>query len=211
MEFDLTHHPEMRYKTGDHIAIWPINLEGEVEILLHVLGISDRRSAQISIRPVEQYVKVKIPTPTTMGALFKHYLEVCAPVSCDTLLNLVQFAPNESAKRFLNTLSSDKFAFTDYLSRTYLTLGRLLHLAIDCNPAVTWSSLPLSLVIESLHPVQPRYYFISSSSVITPRHPSISALVSNMSLPNNPQSFIHSVTSNYLRALQAVQHIQTEL
>jgi len=211
MEFDLTHHPEMRYKTGDHIAIWPINLEGEVEILLHVLGISDRRSAQISIRPVEQYVKVKIPTSTTVEALFKYYLEVCAPVSRVTLLNLVQFAPNESAKRFLNTLSSDKFAFTDYLSRTYLTLGRLLHPAIGYNPAVIWSSLPLSLVIEPLPPVQPRYYSISSPSVISPRHASISALVSKTFLPNNPESFIHGVTSNYLRALQAVQHIQTKL
>lgn len=207
MEFDLSHHPEMRYKTGDHIAIWPINPESEVETLLHVLGLSDCRNKQISIQPLEQCVKIKIPTPTTMEALFKYYLEVCAPVSRDVLLNLVQFAPNESAKRFINSLSSNKSTFSDYLSRTHLTLGRLLHLAIDCKPEVTWSGLPLSLVIESLPPIQPRYYSISSSSVISPRYSSISALVSKTSLPNNHESFIHGVTSNYLRALHRANHI----
>jgi NADPH-ferrihemoprotein reductase len=137
MEFDLTQHPQMRYKTSDHIAIWPINPEGEVDTILRVLGISDRRSAPISIRPVEQFVKVKIPSPTTIEAPFKYYLEVCPPVSRDTLFNLVQFAPNKSAKRFLRALSSDKLAFADYLSRTHLILGRLLKLAVDSDPAVT--------------------------------------------------------------------------
>jgi len=176
-------------------------LKVEVETLLHVLGISDRRSTQISIRPVEQCFKIKISTPTTVEVLFKYYLEVCAP-----LLNLVQFAPNESARHFLNTLSSDKSTFSDYFSRTHLTLGRLLHLAIDYNPEVTWSGLPLSLVIESLPPMQRRYYSISSSSVISRRHPSISSLVSKTSLPNNPGSFIHGITSNYFRAMQTAQH-----
>lgn len=205
MEFDLTHHPEMRYKTGDHIAIWPINPEDEVEIILQLLGISDRRNVPISIRPMEQSLKVKIPSPTTIEALFKYYLEVCAPVSRDTLLNLVQFAPNESARRFLRTLSSDKCTFTDYLSRTHLTLGRLLQIAVDSDPAATWSSLPLSLVIESLPSMQPRYYSISSSSATTPRYPSISALVSKTSPTNAPELFIHGVTSNYLVALQNPQ------
>ncbi|KAL1631784.1 hypothetical protein SLS56_004305 [Neofusicoccum ribis] len=195
MELDLTDHPEVKYKTGDHLAVWPINPDAEVDRLLAILGLSERRDIPISIKSLDPTVKVKVPTPTTAAALFRYYLEICAPVSRDTILSLSPFAPTAEAKSFLLTLGKDKSAYAAYLTHTHLNLGRLLTLASNSTP---WSTLPLPYILETLPHLQPRYYSISSSSVISPRHPSITALVSTTPLPSAPP--IPGLASTYLLA-----------
>ncbi|OJD31960.1 nadph-ferrihemoprotein reductase [Diplodia corticola] len=208
MELDLSNHVEVRYKTGDHLAVWPTNPDAEVDSLLAALGRASRAEIPISIKSLDPTLKVKVPTPTTTLALFRYYLEICAPVSRDTVLSLSPFAPTPEAKCFLWSLGRDKTTYAQYLSHTHLTLGRLLTLAC---PGQTWTSLPLSYVIETLPRLQPRYYSISSSSVISPRHPSITALVSTTPLTapavdnnNNttaaPPPVIPGLTSTYLLA-----------
>jgi NADPH-ferrihemoprotein reductase len=201
MELDISTHPTLRYKTGDHIAVFPINPEVEVDLLLQMLDLSEHRKQSISIRSLDPSFKPRLPTATTTEALFKHYLEICAPVSRDSLLNLAQFAPTPAAKVFINNISRDKAGFNDLVSRTHLTFGRLLHLAVGSESGLNWSKLPLSLAIESIPSLQPRFYSISSSSVISPKKPSITALVSKDALPHAPESFIYGVTSNYMRAV----------
>lgn len=61
--------------------------------------------------------------------------------------------------------------------------------------------LPLSYLIQILPRTQPRYHSISSSSVLSPHAPSITALDSTSPLPNAPTSPIHSLTTNYLLVL----------
>lgn len=205
MDLDISHESEIHYKTGDHLAVWPTNPDVEVERLLAVLGLSSRRSIPLSIKSLDAAVKVRVPTPTSAEALFRYYLEICAPVSRDTILSIAQFAPSPAAKLFLTTLGKDKTAYADFLTRTHLNLGRLLELAIstsgDSSPAGAWSGLPLSYLLETLTPTQPRYYSISSSSVVSPRAPSITALVSTSPLPNAPGELVHGLTTNYLLAL----------
>lgn len=199
MELDLTSQPELTYKTGDHLAVWPSNPDIEVDLLLQVLGLSDRRQTPISIKSLDPATtKITIPTPTTPEALVRYYLEICASVNRDTVLGLAQFAPTPEAKAQLLRLGQDKAAYADLLNRNYITLGRLLRLI---SPDHTWSSIPLSFIVESLPPLQARYYSISSSSVLAPRKPSITVLVSSTPVPENPDQFIHGVTSNYLLAI----------
>ncbi|GKZ36454.1 hypothetical protein AbraIFM66950_007526 [Aspergillus brasiliensis] len=198
MELDLSSVPEFTYKTGDHLAIWPSNPDVEVERLLQVLGLSARREVPISIKSLDPATKVRIPTPTTAAALFRYYLEICAPVNRDTVLGLAQFAPTPEAKAYLLQLGQDKTAYANFLNRTHVTLSRLLQLAA---PDHAWSALPLSYLVETLAPIQPRYYSISSSSVLSPRKPSITAIVSTTPVPENPEELIHGITSNYLLAL----------
>ncbi|RAK73716.1 NADPH cytochrome P450 oxidoreductase family protein [Aspergillus fijiensis CBS 313.89] len=198
LDLDLTRQPEFTYKTGDHLAIWPGNPDVEVERLLHVLGRTDRRHVPIVIRSVDAATKVKIPTPTTPAALFRYYLEIGAPVNRDQVLGLAPFAPTPEAKAFLLRLGQDKAAYADFLRRTHVNLGRLLQLAA---PGQIWTQLPLSYLVETMSPIQPRYYSISSSSVLSPRKPSITVLVASSPVPENPTEIIHGVTSNYLLAL----------
>jgi NADPH-ferrihemoprotein reductase len=198
IDLDLTDHSDLHYKTGDHLGVWPMNPDEEVERLLHALGSQNDQNVPITIKSLDPDVKVKIPTPTTTTALLRHYLEICAPVSRENILNLAQFAPTAEAKSYLTTLGEDRLVYADFTSRNVLTIGRILSLASPSDP---WSDLPLSYLIETLPHIQPRYYSISSSSVVSPRQPSITALVAKTPLANNPTQNIFGLTSNYLLSL----------
>ncbi|KAJ5762286.1 uncharacterized protein N7511_005668 [Penicillium nucicola] len=208
MDIDLSSQPELSYKTGDHLAIWPGNPDIEVERLLDVLGISSRRDIPLGIKALDPATKISIPTPTSTIALFRYYLEICAPVNRDSVRNLAQFAPTPKAKTYLLNLGKDKETYGTFMNHTHINLGRLLHLACPDKP---WSALPLSYLVETLPYIKPRFYSISSSSVVSPRKPSITAIVSTSPLPDNPTELIHGVTSNYLLAISQQANSQSHL
>lgn len=198
MELDLANQPELTYKTGDHLAIWPGNPDSEVELLLQALGTSERRDIPIHIKAIDSTTKVTIPSPTSTSALFRYYLEICAPVNRDNVHDLAQFAPTPEAKAYLLQLGQDKDNYARFINRTHLNFGRLLELAC---PGQTWSRIPLSYLVETLPHIRPRYYSISSSSVVSPRKPSITVIATTTPLPNKPSELVHGVTSNYLLAI----------
>ena len=206
MDVDLTSQPELSYKTGDHLAIWPGNPDAEVERLLDVLGISSRRDIPLGIKALDPATKITIPTPTSSIAIFRYYLEICAPVNRDNVRDLAQFAPTPEAKAYLLALGQDKDVYASFIGRTHINLGRLLQLACPDKP---WDNLPLSYLVETLPHIRPRFYSISSSSVVSPRKPSITAIVSTTPVPENPNELIHGVTSNYLLAISQQSRSQS--
>ncbi|RYP89462.1 hypothetical protein DL769_000013 [Monosporascus sp. CRB-8-3] len=204
IEFDISSEPELTYKTGDHLAIWPINPDQEVDRLLTILGLSEKRATPILISTLDPAIKVKIPSPTSIDALFRYYLEVGAPVPRDTVRGLASFAPSPATKEFLLSISRDRDTFADFLSRTHTTVSRLLEMASKAaGESSTWQGLPLSYLVEVLPRTQPRYYSISSSSITSPRAPSITVLVANTELTgsNTPAVSIPGLATNYLQSL----------
>lgn len=198
-EFDLTAYPEITYKTGDHLSVWPSNPDQEVDRLLRVLGLTDSKDIPISIKALESSTKVKVPSPTTTAVLLRYYLEICAPVSRDVIIQLAQLAPSENAKAFMAQIGKDRNTYAQYLERTHVTFGRLLELAV-ASDSVSWSSLPLAFVVEALPALQPRHYSISSSSVVSPRHPTITAVVSKQALVADTTQSIPGLATSYMFA-----------
>ncbi|POR31157.1 NADPH--cytochrome P450 reductase [Tolypocladium paradoxum] len=199
MELDIAGNAELRYRTGDHLVIYPINPENEVEILLAAIGFDQKRAQKpLLIQHVEGGDKIKIPTPTTLSALMRYYLEVCAPVSRETVRSLGNFAPSAEAAKFLSSLTEDKHVYASFTSRNHVTLGRILSLAA---PSAIWERLPLSFLVEAIPLVRPRLYSISSSSVVTPRRIAITASVECTPLASDSSTEIRGVTSNYLSSL----------
>ena len=197
MELEINEHAELVYKTGDHLAVWPTNTDDEVDRLLNSLNLQGRKDVPVLLRSLEADTKVKVPSPTTISALFRHYLEIGAPVSREITIALAQFAPSAEAKAFLLDLGQDRDRFTAFTSQNHLTLGRVLSLASSSS----WLTLPLSFVVETLPCMQPRYYSISSSSVLSPRRIAITALVSVDDLASSPSpTKVHGLTTNYLLA-----------
>lgn len=194
MEFDLGN-SDLVYKTGDHIGIWPCNPDKEVERLLQALGLSHRRKDTLTVSALDVSSKPKVPSGCTLEAALRHHLEICAPVSRNTVFKLARFAPNAEAKTMLSEIGQDRARYEQFISSTHITLARLLQLASPCEP---WKALPLSFVVESLLSLQPRYYSISSSSVISPRRIALTALVVNKTIADEVGSTIHGLTSNYL-------------
>ncbi|KAJ3940083.1 uncharacterized protein N0V96_010087 [Colletotrichum fioriniae] len=204
LDLDLGNSSQITYKTGDHLAVWPINPDQEVERLLNVLGLSERRNIPISINALDAAVKVRIPTPTNVETLFRYYLEICAAVPRDAVRGLAQFAPSPASKEILLNLGRDKDNYAAFLASNHLTIGKLLEYAAKADGNATssaWSGIPLSYLIETLPRSQPRYYSISSSSVVSPKAPSITVAVSDTPLSASPTTAIPGLTTNYLQSL----------
>lgn len=200
LEIDIRAHAQIKYKTGDHLAVWPTNSSGEVERLVAVLGLSQKREKLVSVAAVNAEDELRIPKHTTIAALFRHYLEISAPVSRDTISNLAHLAPTNTIKLCLQNLST-KSAYATFVSQHHLTFGRLLEYALLRDTSANWHQLPLAFVIESLRPMAPRYYSISSSSMTSPRQMSITVAISTSELLTNPAICIAGLSTSYLSSL----------
>jgi NADPH-ferrihemoprotein reductase len=203
MEIDLSSITGLKYKTGDHLGVWPINPEAEVAKLVRGLDYAERLQKPVTIKSIGGETKLKVPTSVTISALLSHHLEITAPVSRDVVSSLVEFAPNQIARNRLLALSKDAKLFSELSQTTYITFGRLLEYAD--NTAGAWSSVPLSFIIEAIPTLRPRYYSISSSSVVQPRQASITAVISDSPLKGS-RSGIPGLSTNYLLALHG--HLQ---
>jgi NADPH-ferrihemoprotein reductase len=204
MEIDLSAAiTGLKYKTGDHLGVWPINPEAEVAKLVRGLNCADRLQKPITIKSIGGETKLKVPTSVTISALLNHHLEITAPVSRDVVSSLAEFAPNQIARDRLLGLSKDARLFSELSHTTYINFGRLLEYAD--NTASAWSSVPFSFIIEAIPTLRPRYYSISSSSVVQPRQASITAVISDSPLKGS-RSGIPGLSTNYLLALHS--HLQ---
>jgi NADPH-ferrihemoprotein reductase len=205
VEVDLSSHPQIKYKTGDHIAVWPVNPSDEVSDLLRLLGLESRKDNLINITSIDQEENgnsLKVPQHTTYQALFQHYLEICGPLPRETVLSLAQFATTDRVKGLLKTLGKEKHAYAEFLKKNHITFVRLLQYTLSIDSKARWTNLPISFVIESIPPMTSRKYSISSSSTTSPRRICITAAVKPTPLAMNPEITVPGLTSTYLSTLE---------
>ncbi|KAK5058542.1 hypothetical protein LTR84_010805 [Exophiala bonariae] len=204
IELDLAEHPEVKYKTGDHLVVQPTNPLPEVQALVDILGLVGRENIPIMLQSTgSSHDKISLPSPTTIYALFGHYLEICAPVSRATVISLAQFASTSSAQKHLLAIASDKSAFSTFLARNHINFSRLLRYIQVIDPSATWSNLPLSFVIESIRPMTTRYYSISSSSITSPRRVAITVANNSQPLLEDDSVGIPGLASTYLSSFMS--------
>ncbi|KAJ2892773.1 putative nadph-cytochrome p450 reductase protein [Zalerion maritima] len=201
MEVDISG-SNLSYQTGDHIAVWPTNAGEEVDRFLSILDLTDKKDAVVSVKPLEPTAKVPFPTPTTYDAIVRYHMEICAPVSRQFLATLAAFAPNEETKAEMAKLGGDKDYFHEKVSIFHYNIARVLEVV---GGGKKWTNIPFSALIEGVTKLQPRYYSISSSSLVQPKKISITAVVESAVIPGRTDSF-RGVTTNYLLALKQKQN-----
>ncbi len=201
MEIDISG-SNLSYQTGDHIAVWPTNAGKEVDRFLNVTGLLSKRDSVISVKALDPTAKVPFPTPTTYDAIVRYHMEICAPVSRQFVATLAPFAPTEAAKAEMAKLGSDKDYFHEKVSNKYFNISQMLE---EIGGSEKWTDIPFSAFIEGLNKVQPRYYSISSSSLVQKKRISITAVVESMEIPGRTDA-LKGVTTNYLLALKQKQH-----
>lgn len=185
------------YGTGDHLAVWPSNPSNEVDRLLDVLGLQEKKHQVIDVKNLDPAVQVPFPTPTTYDAMMRYYLEICAPVSRQLLADIVPFAPNETTKEKIANISNDRDLF--HSETHFSNLAQFLR---RVGNGEKWSRIPPSLLMEGLPKLQHRFYSISSSSLVQPTTISITVAVKSETVPDrkDPEPFC-GVASNFLLAL----------
>lgn len=195
MEFNLSAVPALRYQTGDHLAVWPVNPDSEVERLIRLLDLDDterKKPVEIHVREVAANNKPNLPSPTTREALLKYYLGIGAPVSRNIPVLLIPYTSTRTARETLARLSKDKNASNEVAAR-YLTVGKIME---RVEPNVKWTQVPFSLLVESFNRIQPRYYSISSSPVVQPRQLTITMVVNNHQTSKGDRLF--GLATNFL-------------
>ncbi|KAI8080759.1 uncharacterized protein B0P05DRAFT_468813 [Gilbertella persicaria] len=206
VEVDVSN-TNLSYTTGDHLAIWPTNNESEVNRLAAVLGLTDKLDTVVMVKAIDPTAPKKhpFPVPTTYRSMFRHYMEICAPVSRQVLNSFVEYAPSEESKGFLTQLATDKEKYRIYVGDACRNLGEVLQLVTghDTKPGL-FSQVPFDLIVETIARMQPRFYSISSSSKESPKR--ITATIVTLSYEPTPERTVYGVNSNFLYNIQASHH-----
>jgi NADPH-ferrihemoprotein reductase len=191
----------LSYTTGDHIAVWPSNSGLEVDRLLKVTGLTDKKDVVIGVKGMDATAKVPFPVPTTYQTILRYQLEIGAPVSRQFVSTLAQFSPNDSIKEELVKIGGDKEVFAEQVTKKNFNIAQFL---AHIGKGAVWDKIPFSLWIEGLNKIQPRYYSISSSSAVQKNKISITAIVESVEAAGAPH-VVKGVTTNYLFALMLKQ------
>lgn len=204
----------MSYQHGDHVGIWPTNPDVEVERLLCVLGLEEKRDTVIGIESLDPALaKVPFPVPTTYATVLRHYIDISAVAGRQILGNLAKFAPTSEAEATLRKWNTDKELYSAVVHDGCLKLGEVLQLAAGDNMTAgkpthgntTVWNIPFDVIVSAIPRLQPRYYSISSSPKLNPDSIHVTAVVlqyESVPSPHAPKKWIYGVGSNFLLNLK---------
>ncbi|WBW74230.1 NADPH-cytochrome p450 reductase [Schizosaccharomyces osmophilus] len=201
MELDIAG-SNMKYQTGDYVSICPMNPSQAVDDLLDILGLKDKRNMVVIVKPFNPMDKLPILSPTTYDSVFRYYFEICGIVSRQLIFLIAPFAPTEEAKKELTKLGSDKDSFKANVADMHLNLAQVLR---RVSFGVPYTKVPISLLLENLGHLKPRYYSISSSNLAHPDKVHVTAVVDKKEWVDQNHIF-YGLTTNYLLAHCRHQH-----
>ena len=203
----------LTYQHGDHLGVWPINPDVEVERLLCALGLYHKQDKVIGIESLDPALaKVPFPVPTTYGTVLRHYIDINAVAGRQILGALSRFAPTPEAEAFLKELNTNKEKYHKVVAEGCLKLGEVLQLAagndikkLPTPENTTVWSIPFDIIVSAIPRLQPRYYSISSSPKLHPG--SIHATVVVLKHENIPseivtKKWVYGLGSNFLLNLK---------
>ncbi|KAL2842677.1 hypothetical protein BJY01DRAFT_248942 [Aspergillus pseudoustus] len=191
VELDISN-SDLAYETGDHVAIWPMNSNTEVDRFLRVFGLIDKRHETIHISALDGVSQLPIPTPTTYDAAARYYLDIAGPVSRQFLQTCARFAADQQQKEVLAKLGDNKEYFAELVSSRMLNIAELIETISPDNPAC---GIPFAMLIEGMRALQPRYYSISSSSLVQESQVAITAVVESTKFDGR---WFKGVATNYI-------------
>ncbi|EEU44933.1 uncharacterized protein NECHADRAFT_22114, partial [Fusarium vanettenii 77-13-4] len=184
------------YETGDHLGVWPTNPRAEVERFLQKFGLWDKRKRTISIHRKEGDCSSQSPLPPTVSVedLALRYLDICGPVSRQSLSIMADFVTDETQRTTLKGLGADKSHFLKLTEGKYFNTALLLEHLFPDDEAVT---VPLAILLECVPKLQPRFYSISSSAIADRQRPTITASAQSLPVPETSRRFL-GVASNFI-------------
>ena len=128
--------------------------------------------------------KVPFPIPTTYGTVLRHYIDISAMASRQTLGSLSKYAPTPEAEAALKELNANKDKYQEVVAAGCMKLGEVLQYAAgndlkavpDTSNTTAWK-IPFDVIVSSIPRLQPRYYSISSSPKMHPNSIHVTAVV----------------------------------
>ncbi|KAG7666032.1 cprA [[Candida] subhashii] len=203
-EFDISH-SNLKYSTGDHLAVWPSNADENIAKFMEAFGIQDKSGTVFQLKALDPTFTLPFPTPISYGAVIRHHLEITGAISRQFFVSILQFAPDEETKQAVAKLAQDKQLFAKEIhAKKYNIADALLKL----SQGKPWTSVPFEFIIENITHLTPRYYSISSSSLVEKSTVSITAVVE--AEKESDDRYITGVVTNLLKHIDIVQNKKSE-
>ncbi|KAI3406712.1 cprA [Candida oxycetoniae] len=203
VEFDLSD-SNLKYSTGDHLAIWPQNCNENISSFVKAFGLEAKRDTVYDLKTLDTTYHIPFPTPITYEATIRHHLEISGPISRQFFLSVAGFAPDEATKERVTSLATDKVKFAEVVThKKYNIADALLHVS-NGKP---WTQVPFEFLIENIQHLTPRYYSISSSSLCEKNRIHITAVVE--SELESDSRLITGVVTNHLKNIELVKNKST--
>jgi NADPH-ferrihemoprotein reductase len=202
-QFDISD-CNLRYTTGDHVAVWPSNSNENIDTFVKAFGLSDKLNTVFNLKALDSTITIPFPTPITYEAVVRHHLEISGPVSRQSLLSIIAFAPDADSKALVTKLAGDKALFADQVTQKKLNLADALLYISNGQP---WTKVPFEFIIENVPHLQARYYSISSSSLTEKTKIEVTAVVE---FDKEDDRLITGVVTNLLSNIQIDQNKESK-
>ncbi|XP_071055417.1 methionine synthase reductase-like [Onthophagus taurus] len=172
---------------GDTIAILPKNNEKEIDEILEILGYKDYVNDDCYFYVLNEKKRklfAHLPLKSTLRNVFLENVDVRSPFKKTFLKKLSDYSTSND-KKLLEDLSSPKSEnYLNFVEENNSLLCFLKKFS-SCKP-------PIDVILENLHPLQPRIYSIASSPLIKNQLKLIFSVIIN------ENSHLKGVCSSYL-------------
>ncbi|XP_038669660.1 NADPH--cytochrome P450 reductase-like isoform X2 [Scyliorhinus canicula] len=154
---------KIRYESGDHVAVFPINDSTIVSEIGKILNSDLDVIFSLKNLDEESNKKHPFPCPTTYRTALSHYLDITNPPRTNVLYELAQYASDPKEQEFLRKMaSSSPEGKSQYLKWVVEDRRNILAILQDLQSLRP----PIDHLCELLPRLQARYYSIASSSKV---------------------------------------------
>ncbi|XP_051963071.1 NADPH--cytochrome P450 reductase-like [Xyrauchen texanus] len=173
LELDITG-SKIRYESGDHVAVYPINDNAIVNRVGEILGVDLDTVISLNNLDEESNKKHPFPCPTTYRIALTHYLDITNCPRTNVLYELAQYASDpkeqENMRKMASSSPEGKALYQSWVLDSCRNILAILEDLPSLRP-------PIDHLCELLPRLQARYYSIASSSKVHPNSIHICAVV----------------------------------
>lgn len=171
---------KIRYESGDHVGVYPVNDLDTVEKIGKRLGLDLDKVFSLNNIDEEASKKHPFPCPCSYRTALSHYVDIQTPPRTHVLKELAEYASNDEEKQFLLKMSQasaeGKAKYLEWVVKDHRNILAILEDIPSLNP-------PLDHLLELLPKLQARLYSISSSPKVHPDSISITAVLVEYTTP----------------------------
>ncbi|XP_064208443.1 NADPH--cytochrome P450 reductase isoform X1 [Anguilla rostrata] len=173
VELDISS-SKIRYDSGDHVAVYPINDAAIVNKIGELLGVDLDTAISLNNLDEESNKKHPFPCPTTYRTALTHYLDITNPPRTNVLYELAQYATDpkeqETMRKMASSSPEGKALYHSWVLDSRRNILAILEDMQSLRP-------PIDHLCELMPRLQARYYSIASSSKVHPNTIHICAVV----------------------------------
>ncbi|XP_036392884.1 NADPH--cytochrome P450 reductase-like isoform X2 [Megalops cyprinoides] len=173
LELDITG-SKIRYESGDHVAVYPINDAAIVNQIGQILGVDLDTVISLNNLDEESNKKHPFPCPTSYRTALTHYLDITNPPRTNVLYELAQYASDPKEQETMRKMASSSPEGKALYQSWVLDARRNILAILQDTPSLR---PPIDHLCELMPRLQARYYSIASSSKVHPNSIHICAVV----------------------------------